>query len=249
MSETMLKINEIFGPTWQGEGRQTGQLACFVRLATCNLGCVWCDTPHAVFYDARKAKMHRDHISYDPKVEIHNMTPEEVVEKIVQLVPRGTLVVFTGGEPLLQQSAISEVIELLYAENFANYAIETAGTIMPSFRAALRYSQNLQWNVSPKLGNSGNSYAKRRVPHVIESFAKEDADFKFVVTGPEDFSEVANIIRQANIVPHRVWIMPEGIKGADVIWNARKLMDEVLKFGWNLTLRQHVILHDDLRGV
>ena len=42
----MLAVSEIFGPTHQGEGPSTGRLCGFVRLARCNLSCLWCDTPY-----------------------------------------------------------------------------------------------------------------------------------------------------------------------------------------------------------
>jgi len=36
-----LNVNEIFGPTIQGEGPHTGRLVGFLRLAGCNLACTW----------------------------------------------------------------------------------------------------------------------------------------------------------------------------------------------------------------
>ena len=41
-----MKVNEIFGPTIQGEGRSAGMPTMFVRLSGCNLACIWCDTPY-----------------------------------------------------------------------------------------------------------------------------------------------------------------------------------------------------------
>ena len=43
----LLNVNEIFGPTIQGEGPHTGRLVGFLRLAGCNLACSWCDTPYS----------------------------------------------------------------------------------------------------------------------------------------------------------------------------------------------------------
>ncbi|MFQ5334761.1 MAG: 7-carboxy-7-deazaguanine synthase QueE, partial [Flavobacteriales bacterium] len=37
-------VVEIFN-TLQGEGHHAGRSACFVRLAGCDVGCRWCDTP------------------------------------------------------------------------------------------------------------------------------------------------------------------------------------------------------------
>ena len=37
-----LVVNEVFGPTWQGEGKSVGQVCWFLRLGGCNQHCVWC---------------------------------------------------------------------------------------------------------------------------------------------------------------------------------------------------------------
>ena len=41
-----MKVLEIFYSI-DGEGRRAGELAVFVRLAGCNLKCVWCDTAYS----------------------------------------------------------------------------------------------------------------------------------------------------------------------------------------------------------
>lgn len=247
---TTLLVNEIFGPTWQGEGSQAGRLCAFVRLATCNLACVWCDTPHAVFYDERKANLHRDKKTYDPKVEIHRMDPTDIVMKIQTLVPMGTLIVVSGGEPMLQSPALSVLFEALYNNGFGDYAIETAGTksINPVLQR-LRNSQGLHITVSPKLANSGNSKESRFLHYYLQQYADYGCHFKFVVTTSDDLFEVQTIVNQLGLPPAQVWIMPEGIKSADVIWNAKRIQNKVLASGWNLTLRQQIILNDDKRGV
>ena len=39
-----LPVLEIFGPTFQGEGRAIGQKTMFVRTAGCDYHCDWCDS-------------------------------------------------------------------------------------------------------------------------------------------------------------------------------------------------------------
>lgn len=71
------KINEIFY-SLQGEGRNAGRAAVFVRFSGCNLRCPFCDTKHQ-----------------DGKL----MTNEEIVDEITKYPAR--LVVLTGGEPTI----------------------------------------------------------------------------------------------------------------------------------------------------
>lgn len=68
--------------TIQGEGYHQGKAAYFIRLAGCDVGCVWCDVKDS--WDAEK------HPRYDVgslKSEVRK-TPAEIV-------------VITGGEPLM----------------------------------------------------------------------------------------------------------------------------------------------------
>ena len=68
--------------TIQGEGSYTGVPAYFIRLAGCDVGCVWCDV--------KESWSAGDH-------------PLMTVEELVQLTLEapGGIVVITGGEPLM----------------------------------------------------------------------------------------------------------------------------------------------------
>ena len=68
--------------TIQGEGFHQGKAAYFIRLAGCDVGCVWCDVKDS--WDA----------SAYPKVEV-----AQIVEEAARFP--GRLAVITGGEPLM----------------------------------------------------------------------------------------------------------------------------------------------------
>ena len=105
-------VNEIFYSI-QGEGRNTGRAAVFIRLSGCNLKCSFCDTDH------------RQHTL---------MTAKEIAQEAVALVTpwhrceEKTLVVLTGGEPSLQVD--TELTAELHASIYCEIAMETNGTRM-----------------------------------------------------------------------------------------------------------------------
>ena len=224
MSE--LVVSEVFGPTLQGEGPSVGRRAGFVRLGRCNLACSWCDTAYTW-----------DWSRFDPAEELHHMTAAEVAAAVdVMDVP---MVVITGGEPLLQQSGLSALL-LTWSGRY-RVEVETAGTIAPRPDVVGLVDQ---FNVSPKLGNSGNALERRYKPEVLRAFQETGkAVFKFVVAGPHELDEVAAF----GVEP--VWVMPEGTTAERVRTGLAALADAVIERGWNLTTRLHVEVWGDKRGV
>ncbi|MBI5833026.1 MAG: radical SAM protein [Armatimonadetes bacterium] len=80
-----LAVTEFF-LSLQGEGSRVGRVCAFVRLAGCNLSCVWCDTTYAW----KAGEM-------DPPVR------HSLAAILAQVAQMGTsLVEVTGGEPLGQ---------------------------------------------------------------------------------------------------------------------------------------------------
>jgi len=241
--EKGLLVNELFGPVWQGEGRLTGQLAAFLRLGGCNLACSWCDTPHAVFFDERKAKLHREGKAYDPQVELVRLSVGEVLQKLDGFLPRGGLLVVSGGEPMLQRDRLELLVTAALAGGL-DVAFETAGTIHPGVLA----DKQIHWTVSPKLSGSGNPLDRRFKAEPLHKFVELGADFKFVVTNSQDMLEVRDAVVALAIPRRNVWVMPEGVEPMGLLQNAKRSADFALANGYNFTLRQHVLLYGNERG-
>src|ERR1035437_8518588 len=121
----MLKINEIFGPTIQGEGKSAGMPVAFLRLAICNLHCFKCDTPFTWFYEGSKSK-HIDGIQFKKTTEIHLMSNEEVVKFLSKTGMKHLIV--SGGEPLLQQRELIPLLKILKESGWF-IEVETNGTL------------------------------------------------------------------------------------------------------------------------
>jgi 7-cyano-7-deazaguanosine (preQ0) biosynthesis protein QueE len=243
----MLKVNEIFGPTFQGEGPYAGQPCAFVRLSGCNLECSWCDTPYTWAFTPQKAEKHQSKKLYDKTQEERLMDEQAVLDEVLKLTNgMVSTVVVSGGEPLMQQSGLERLARLLL-EHGIDMHIETAGTIAPTSGLVELVDH---FTVSPKLANSGNLAGKRFKPAVLATFAMlPQVCFKYVVEHAADLHEVdAHVVA---IGAHRgqVMIMPEGTDENSILGRATAIADEVLKRGYGMTLRQHVLLWGDKRGV
>lgn len=92
--------------TLQGEGFHQGKAAYFIRLAGCDVGCVWCDVKES--WDEELYPLQRI---------------EEIVNKAKQNPAR--LAVITGGEPTLHN--LNELTSALKSEGFLTN-IETSGS-------------------------------------------------------------------------------------------------------------------------
>lgn len=229
-AEGDLVVAEVFGPTFQGEGPSLGRRAGFVRLGRCNLDCSWCDTPFTW-----------DWSRFDPAEELRHETVAAVLAQLDAMAP--DIVVVTGGEPLLQQRRLVPLLEACAARGWP-VEVETNGTIVPDQRAVELVGQ---WNVSPKLANSGIPLETRIRPDALAALrATGRAVFKFVAAQPADLDEVATLVDAHALAP--VWIMPEATDPATLLERSRALADAVLARGWNLTSRLHVLLWGDERG-
>jgi len=134
----ILKINEIF-ESIQGEGRYQGVPVIFIRLAGCTRKCDFCDTKY--------------HINYV------NMSSKVVAKKIVK--SNKSIVVWTGGEPLMQIEAINEVICILQnTSKTFHYHIETNGDILKVKRTLKDLDQFDYICISPKEVNVAKVVSK-----------------------------------------------------------------------------------------
>ena len=225
-----LKVNEIFGPTFQGEGPSVGQLAMFLRLSRCNLSCTWCDTPYT--WDFRR---------FDLARETSLLAPLDAVDRLRAI--DAPVVVVTGGEPLLQQETLGPVLEACRADG-RRVEVETNGTLRPNEQIL---DAATSFNVSPKLANSGLAFRRRIRPTILGELAESGkAIFKFVVERQRDLDEIARLEAQLGIRP--IWVMPQGQTAEDIAAVMRDIADAVLARGWNLSTRLHVTLWGTARG-
>jgi 7-carboxy-7-deazaguanine synthase len=238
----MLVINEIY-PAIQGEGKSAGKPVIFIRLSGCNLACVWCDTPFTWNWIGTKF-VHPD--KFDPRKESHKMDAHEVLAKLQEFSPKIHSVVISGGEPMLQQTALVELCTLL---KFFHYwiEIETNGTKAPT---AQLISVIDQFNCSPKLSNSGpdNPLKKREVPLALSALAALPiTTFKFVITSDIDLEEVTTLIQKYDM--KNVYLMPEGRTREEQVARQDKVRKMCERLGFHFSPRLHILEFGNKRGV
>lgn len=227
-------LNEVFGPTVQGEGPHAGRRAAFVRFAGCNLSCTWCDTPYS--WDWKR---------YDRYRETHEANPADVADAVLAM--NVDLVVITGGEPMMQQTWIPLLARALPG---CSLDVETNGTIAPEPTVVDAVGLFV---VSPKLRHAGDRDKMRLKPRALERYAalarEGRAVFKIVVTDAADIGEAMALCDTYSIPRDSTWLMPEGADRDTHLSRLVALADDVVAQGFHLSTRLHVLAWDDKRGV
>lgn len=230
----------------QGEGRNLGQEVVFCRLSECNLNCGFCDTPNSWCYTQNKADNHEDSIVYDRAENQTEVSIDDLVDTIKNY--NEPHIVITGGEPLLQQRTLPNFIKKLRDENPDFYVeIETNGTIYPNDEMAELVNQ---WNVSPKLSNSGELQKRRIKAKALQKFTElPNADFKFVVSNEEDIEEILTLLDEYEVPADRVFLMPLG-RTREELAETEPLVKELAEtLNMNFSTREHINRWGDKRGV
>ena len=206
-----MNVIEIFASI-DGEGSRQGLLTTFLRLHDCNIRCSYCDTTY----------------SYGIDSVFTEMTVAEVADVIESL--GNHRITITGGEPLLQEAAVVELIDELNRRKALkiqdspssqsdltrindvdkrerpnnspyDFNIETNGTIIPSF-----HIDNVWFTYDYK---TPSSLAEESMNVGIFKAATERDLIKFVVGSPEDLDCMRRIIDQyptaAQIYVSPVW--------------------------------------------
>lgn len=230
---------EIFA-SLQGEGPSMGVPVAFVRLSRCNLACTWCDTAYTWRFEGDN-RPHRDEVTFDRKANQVTLTPAETAERIAALGQKRLVV--TGGEPLLQASALAEMLEHLPD---MSVEIETNGTVAALPRLDIRVDQ---YNVSPKLAHSGNPAELALIPERLDAYAADPrAFFKFVIAAPQDVDEVLELQRRYRFKPGHVFLMAEGTTSVAQRERQEWLAPLCLEHGFRMSDRMHIHLYGDTRG-
>lgn len=231
----VLQIAECFSRTIQGENL-VGFPATFLRLKNCTLDCIWCDT----------AEVWRKGNPYSVKELLELFEQNGVLEDL----KNGHHLIYTGGSPVKQQEALTELTKLIIDKIGKSPIIEVENecTRMPDPEFA---SYVGVWNNSPKLANSGMQRDKRIKPEVLKDLAgRANSFWKFVVTSREEWEEIKrDFLEPYNIHKTRVVLMPEGQTRAELLEHYEDVVNLCCEEGLRMTDRLHITIWGKKTGV
>lgn len=201
----------------------------------------------------------------------HQGTATEICDTIEGWLPGGKFVhptskqphhmAFTGGEPMMSQTAVVDVMENFEArDNLPLFTtIETNGTQMPRqqfidyFTAYARKGGELFWSTSPKLYVSGEAWEKAIKPEVLAAFQSisSKGQIKFVCNGTDrNWDEVAratDLFREAG-VNWDVWIMPVGADREMQESHQAVIAEQAVERGYSVSARVHTWVFGNIIG-
>ena len=147
---------------------------------------------------------------------------------------------------MLQQKSLLPLLRSLKETGFY-IEVETNGTIMPMDEMVALIDQ---WNVSPKLANSGNSVSARDRRECYDLFKRlSNAYFKYVVRDSEDLTEVESLAEKYVIPLSKIILMPEARTSEELAERNEWLKSASKRLGCSFSTRLQIELWGDRRGV
>ena len=279
-----IKYSEAFYSI-QGEGRWVGTPSVFLRMFGCNFECrgfgqgrdqsKWLpkdQMPHVTdpnrlnyksYHDLPVPKIGCDTSASWSHLYKHIATIEEnsvVAKELLNLTPRKNWndihLIITGGEPMLWQKQIPDLLSQKAFEGLEHVTIETNATqkFTPAFKEFLdeRHGAGIYitWSCSPKLGISGEDWKDAIKPEVVQEYNRvrnSELYLKFVVQDREDIKEVITAQHAYGLnVP--VYLMPCGgtVEGLEL--TEKGVAELALKYGYRFSPRLHVHLFGNAWG-
>lgn len=244
-SDPMIPINEVFGPTIQGEGPFIGRACVFLRLHGCPVKCGGCDT----------------HYTWDGSEDGRNYPTSQVRAWLSDYYERATRLglVVSGGEPLIyyQNSGLRTLAKLAKSRSWS--ALETSGVcsrrrVGEDQSSMLDYFldsfTSISW--SPKIteclkpagvkesaffANAENIYRRMfKDPH--------NHCIKLVVLTPDDVKRVQEVDNRERWTASgfRVMLMPYGVQRDEILDQINRLVPILADTGYELSPRLHSIV-------
>lgn len=251
-----VKINVLeCVPVIQGEGRSTGVPMILIRIAGCNLNCMFSES----ICDASETSW------------LHNNTTAKKwslneITEVLKSNPHIHRVMITGGQPTLNKSLFQSVLQVC-REQYKLVEIEDNGT---TYIEGLNGDDINLVSMSPKLRNSipvpgvfveilgretTEADAKFHLKNYrnVESMKKWvknfDYQLKFVISNDGQIEEALALVKELDANIENVYFMPEGMTKQQLEGRRKWLYETCLRLGVNYTDRLHILVYNDKKGV
>jgi organic radical activating enzyme len=265
----MVKIIEIFKGI-QGEGPLQGRHSIFIRLCGCNMRCKFgCKNKEEELELEEEWKKISDFSSedrealgdfpllkrgcdsypailpeiYNKLIDVADYTVSEMVDFIRNNSKSGDIIVWTGGEPLLQYDFISKVCLEIVDLNLI-HQFETNGTIEIDNKK-IKSKNKVYYVISPKpvkwlLKSDDGRFPKqtegRIGVNVLTSQDEIEIHVKLVVNPEDNIDELLE--RYHHDFVSNIWLMPEGGEGDKTFFEkCTKIADICVEKGLNFSPR------------
>jgi len=215
---------------------------------------------------------------------VHNDTIEDIVTKLTDLMksesnPLGefihpvtnqdTQLAFTGGEPMLYQQAMIDIVrEFARRENKPRcITVETNTTkaLNPELKKFIEeeytegWGYRWHWAMSPKLFSTSGEKDAVNLDNIKEYMTTQGCSgiLKFVLNGTQDsWDEVKHyqyniyeFFKEDALYPPEMWIMPVGsVKEQQEGDHIKTIAIEAMKRGYNVATRNHVYVFGNVIG-
>ena len=216
-----MQLSELFYSV-QGEGPAVGRPAIFVRMSSCNLNCVGCDTPI------------RNKVEETEPISVINR-----IKNYLKTYPNSRIVI-TGGEPLLQPDAVNQIIDGIPGQMVD---LETNGTIQDQKALISRFNivvVSPKKNTFPTLLDS-TKFFKDWMD--ISNSGRNNVFFK-VVMGNLPWawseSEIREVLNRSGVPTSRVWLMPAGENETKLHVSGKNTWKIAMRLGCNYSDRLHI---------
>jgi len=198
---------------------------------------------------------------------------EDIAKKLVSYTPENKWIcstgqdihlIITGGEPMLWQRELQQLIRQPTLRDLKNITFETNCTqpwkdnfdkFMHGLTAGdyTKHPVHVTWSTSPKLSISGEEREKAIRPEVAYQYSQipnTHLYFKFVVMDEQDIEEV-DLARKAYSdagIDADIYLMPVGATMEGQAKTGRQVAEICLKYGYKFSPRLHVDLFGNKWG-
>jgi len=223
--ENSVKLIENF-VSWQGEGPDSGKRMLILRFKTCNKKCPWCDT--------------------SVKMRISAEAPYLLKDIQDSIYENQAGIMITGGEPTVDRH-FDECISLLNDLNYPLANVESNGFKLAELIRNVRPEKLVNYMFSPKIFTEADY--ELAVSQAHDFLRNPNVFYKLVYDGSvlmNDFIlELDNMFKVQSFSPflnsQKVWVMPEGTSGSNLIINSSKVFDVCEQYNFNFSSRNHII--------